>query len=95
MAGGEGARVAGSLSPRCGSHADVAQLAERIHGKDGAAGSIPAIGSSRDVAQSGSAPVWVTGGRRFDPGHPDDMGLDSEVQVLAPWSRQVLGRASV
>jgi hypothetical protein len=28
-------------------------------------------GRSRGVAQSGSAPVWGTGGRRFKSGRPD------------------------
>ena len=31
--------------------------------------------STRDVAQPGSAPVWGTGGRRFESGHPDQAPL--------------------
>src|SRR6266542_2097457 len=36
-----------------------------------AAGSSPAGGTHRDVAQLGGAPVWGTGGRRFKSGRPD------------------------
>ncbi len=31
---------------------------------------------SRDVAQSGSAPEWGSGGRRFESGRPDLLSLD-------------------
>ena len=32
---------------------------------------IPPYRPSRDVAQSGSAPEWGSGGRRFESGRPD------------------------
>lgn len=50
---------------------------QKVTGHGPARGCTPRAGTGpeRDVAQSGSAPVWGTGGRRFESGRPDEVEL--------------------
>ena len=50
----------------------------------------PSSGGERDVAQSGSAPQWGCGGRRFESGRPDSYTISD--QALCPLGSPALQR---